>query len=133
MNEELNGSGFAKEDMIYVAAALLAIPVMWLLPTSTNVKIALAILGFGIVFDLLSLYCHVMTILTGKYSSGFPVVGLLFYTLFLLTSQFSPAGWHETSPGRVILYKVADALILLSFHIGCQLPMRFQKSREHYE
>lgn len=132
MSEKLNWSAFAKEVVIYIVA-LLAVAAMWLLPTTTNIKIAFAILGIGIFFDLISLFYHVMTIVTGKYMSGFPVVGLFFYGLFLLTSQFSLAGWNEMSLAHALIYKVVDALILLAFHIGCQIPMRFQKSREHYE
>lgn len=121
------------EDVICVVVALFTAVVMWLIPFAANIKIAFIIFGIGIFFDLMSLFYHVMTIVTGKYMSGFPVVGLLFYGLFLLTSQFSLVGWNETSLGRIMLYKIVDALILLVFHMICQIPMIFQKSRKHYE
>jgi hypothetical protein len=133
MSVKQEGSAFAREVVIYVVVALLAVVVMWLLPSNANIKIVVVILGIGIFFDLVSLFFHVMTIVTGKYMSGFPIVGLLFYVLFLLTSRFSLAGWNEISLGGIMLYKIVDALILLAFHMGCQLPMRFQKPREHYE
>lgn len=133
MNDGLNRAAFPKEVSTYIAVTLLAVLVMWFIPLAANIKISLVILGVGILFDSVSLFYHLMTIFTGKYMSGFPVVGLLFYGLFILTSQFSLVSRNETSLSRITLYKVADALILLAFHIACQLPMRFQKPREPYE
>lgn len=123
---------YSDEDVIILVGVLAGVIVMWFIPSTVNVKFAFVILGIGLLFDLLSLFYNLMTILTGKYMSGFPVIGFLCYLLFLLTSKFSLVGWNETSLAHIMLYKVADALILLAFYIGCQIPMRFQKSREYY-
>jgi hypothetical protein len=133
MNEARKKFPLASEYLMLLIIAPFGLIVMWFLPASLNLKIAFAILCFGIFFDLMSLFYHVMTIVTGKYMSGFPVIGLFFYGLFILSSQFSLVGWKEASYVRIVLYKIVDALVLLAFHICCQLPMRFQKSREHYE
>jgi hypothetical protein len=117
----------------YLAVAVLCIAGMWVLPVDKNFKIAFSLLCFGAIFDLVSLFYHVSTIVTGKYMSGFPVVGLIFYGLFLLTAQTPLVARHETALTRVLMYKIADALILLVFHLCCHLPMRLQKSRESYD
>jgi hypothetical protein len=126
-------SSFSLKTTGYVAMAVLCIAGMWLLPADMNFKIAFSILCFGAFFDLVSLFYHVCTIVTGKYMSGFPVVGLIFYGLFLLTAQTPLVARHETVLTRVLLYKIVDALILLAFHLCCHLPMRLQKSRESYD
>jgi hypothetical protein len=126
-------SSFTLKTTGYVAVAVLCIAGMWLLPANINFKIAFSILCCGAFFDLVSLFYHVSTIITGKYMSGFPVIGLIFYGLFLLTAQTPLVARHETVLTRVLLYKIVDALILLAFHLCCHLPMRLRKSRESYD
>jgi hypothetical protein len=107
--------------------------IAWFLPEKYNRMLALGFLAIGILFDLLSLLYHAMTLLTGKYMSGFPVVGLLFYVWFLMVSRFSLVNWEETDLGRLLLFKLEDFVLLFGFHALCQLPMFLQKPRSEYK
>lgn len=133
MNEKQSSPNLTKEALICGIVAILFIIVMWFIPLTTNLKVAFIILGIGIFFDVISLFYHVMTIITGRYMSGFPGVSAFFYYLFILCSQFSLVGWNETSLMPIVLYKIVDALVLLIFSMFCNFPMWFQKSREHYK
>jgi hypothetical protein len=113
----------------YLALLAFSSVVAWFLPDEYNRKSAFVLLSIGVAFDLLSLFYHVMTIATGKFMSGFPLVGLIFYVWFLLASRFSLVGWGETEMGRVLLFKLADLAGLAAFHAFCQLPIFLQKPR----
>ena len=47
--------------------------------------IPIFLLGFGLVIDLLSLFMLISTIVSRKFSSGLPGVGLICYALFMLS------------------------------------------------
>jgi hypothetical protein len=47
-------------------------------------SIPVFLLGFGLVMDFLSLMMLISTIVSRKFSSGFPGVGLICYALFML-------------------------------------------------
>lgn len=104
----------------------------WFLPDEYH-RIVFGLLAIGVLFDLLSLFYHVMTLATGKFMSGFPVVGLFFYAWFLLASRFSLVGWEQTELSHVLLFKLADGALLLVLHALCQLPMLLQKPRSEYK
>ena len=74
--------------------------------------IPLFFLGFGLVFDLLSLFALITTIASRKFSSGFPGVGLICYALFMLCA-LEPA-----LRGRVTLIKaLLLGVVLICFHV----------------
>ena len=50
----------------------------WFLPDKHR-TVVFGLLVIGIIFDMLSLFFHVKTMVTGKFMSGFPLVGLFFY------------------------------------------------------
>jgi len=126
--------GFLKsEDAGLLLLALLCTVGAWLAPGGWHFGLVFSFLCVGIFFDLISLALHVSTLVTKKYSSGFPVVGAIFYAWFILTSRFSLVGWGEEGLARLLLYKVGDAALLLGFHILCHLPMRFQRPRDEYD
>jgi len=105
----------------YFAIAAVLILIARLLPDQDNRKVTAWALGIGVVFDLLSLFYHIMTMVTGKYMSGWPGLGLIFYAYFLVASRFSLVGPSETELGRVLLFKLADLVLLVAFHALCQL------------
>lgn len=104
----------------------------WLLPTQYHFQAVIGLLTIGVFFDIVSLFYHVMTMVTGQYMSGFPGVSLFFYAWFLLASKFSLVALHETSLVKILLFKLVDALVLVIFSCLCQLPERFQSSRDKY-
>ncbi len=86
------------------------------LPGKFNLRVAFGLLGTGIVFDAISLFYRVLTLVTGRFSSGFPLIGLIFYFWFTLASHFSLVAPHETAPGRLLAYKMADFALLAGLH-----------------
>lgn len=65
----------------------------WFLPDGYHLMVVVGLLGLGLLFDLLSAFYHVMTLVTGKFSSGFPGVGLIFLSGFCWPHVFpSSAG-----------------------------------------
>jgi len=75
-------------------------------------SIPVFLLGFGLIFDLLSLFMLITTIASRKFSSGFPGVGLICYALFMLSS-LEPA-----LRGRVTLTKaLLLGVVLICFHV----------------
>jgi hypothetical protein len=116
-----------------VALIAIGITVAWLAPGKYHRQFVLGFLGLGVMFDLLSLFYHTMTLLTRKYMSGFPYVGLLFYGWFLLASRFALTAPHETTFGRIVAFKCLDALLLIAFHGLCQSPAFLQGPRQNYK
>jgi hypothetical protein len=74
---------------------------------------AWTLLGLGLVFDLVSLLALISTV-CGKFSSGFPLVGAVFYLLFAAGSAIGVC--HINS----IEHPVLLALILVMVHISIQ-------------
>ena len=105
----------------------------WLAPDDWHYSITLPILGLGVFFDLISLAAHVSTLISNKYYSGFPGVGGFFYCWFIISSRFSLVGSGGAALPRVLLFKVADAVLLLGLHVLCQSPMGLRMSREDYD
>jgi hypothetical protein len=122
-----------KEPLGFLALIAATCVIAWFLPDQYNRNMAVGILAMGTLFDLLSLFYHVMTLLTGKYMSGFPLVGLVFYIWFLLASRFPLMSWEETELGSLWLFKLVDGALLFGFHALCQLPMFLQKPRSEYK
>jgi hypothetical protein len=102
----------------------------WFLPSQYH-RYLFAPLILGLLFDLLSLACHVATLATGKFHSGLPLVGLFLYAWFVLAYPGSLVAPQETAFLRILLYKPLDLLLLAGLHLLCQLPMFFQE-REKY-
>jgi hypothetical protein len=103
----------------------------WFLPDQ-YLGFVFAILALGLLFDLLSLFSHLMTLATGKYKSGFPLVGLLFYVWFVLAYRRSLIAPHEEGLGYIALFKLLDLLLLAGVHLLFQAPMLFQRPRDKY-
>jgi len=103
----------------------------WFLPDE-YLYLVFAALLLGVLFDLVSLAAHVQTLLTGKFASGLPLVGLFFYGWFVLAYRRPLLAPHETALPFLVLYKVLDLLLLAGLHLLCQLPMLFQGPRDQY-
>lgn len=86
-----------------------------------NLRAALGLLSLGVLFDLLSLFYAYLSWKTGKFMSGFPVIGLLFYVWFLLASRFTLTGGLRAWDAP-LYYKGLDFLALFAFHFFCQWP-----------
>jgi hypothetical protein len=114
---------------------LLIIPISsvgaWFLPDE-YLRYVFAFLILGVLFDLLSLVAHVATLVTKRFSSGFPLVGLFFYAWFVLAYRKSLVAPHETTLPLLLLYKLLDLVLLVCLHGLCQLPMAFQGPRDRY-
>jgi hypothetical protein len=89
-------------------------------------------LALGGLFDLISLVAHLSTLITGRFSSGFPLVGLFLYGWFVLAYRKSLVAPDETSLPYIVLYKLLDLTLLAAVHLLCQLPMCFQEPRDQY-
>ena len=115
--------------LIFVSSTIAS----WLVPLHYNYDFAFFLLGCGIFFDVISFIIHVGVIITKKFSSGFPGVGLFFYGWFIIVSRFSIVGRDQTTVSGILLFKIADILLLLGFSLLCHLPLKFQPPRENYE
>ena len=74
--------------------------------------IPIFLLGFGLVADLLSLFMLISTIVSRKFSSGLPGVGLICYALFMLCA-LEPA-----MRGRFLLNRALLLVVVLTcFHV----------------
>jgi len=75
--------------------------------------IPLFFLGFGLIFDFMSLFALITTILTRKFSSGMiPGLALIGYALFMLCA-LEPA-----MRGRVLLNRALWLVVVLTcFHV----------------
>jgi hypothetical protein len=74
--------------------------------------IPLFFLGFGLVFDLLSLFALITTIVSRQFSSGFPGVGLICYALFILCALMPPLRGRMTLITALFL-----GVVLICFHV----------------
>jgi hypothetical protein len=124
-------TGLAREDVVMLVM-LTACVGAWFLPDQ-YLGTLFGILAIGVMFDLISLVAHTLTLITGHYSSGFPLVGLLVYGWFILAYRKSLVAPQESSLSSILLYKVLDVLVLCGFHLLCQLPMFFQGPRDKYK
>lgn len=118
------------ETAIYIAVVLASSIGAWFIPGKYHFQFVFGILILGIIFDLLSLFFHSITLITRKFMSGFPYVGLFFYAWFLFASNFSLVAQQETSILRILMFKLVDATLLVAIHGLCQLPMFFKGPRE---
>jgi hypothetical protein len=119
------------ETVFYILIVLGSSAGAWFLPDE-YLYVVFFILAAGVFFDVLSLFYHTMTIITGKFMSGFPLVGLFFYVWFLLACPFAVVAPKEAGLWHIVLYKLVDAAILVVFHALCQVPMFFQRPREPF-
>lgn len=104
----------------------------WFIPGEYHNLFAYSLLGIGIFFDVMSFFYHILTILTRKYMSGFPFIGLFFYGWFILASRFSLTAPEGTPFPQIIAFKAVDAFALMALHALFQSPMFLQGSREKY-
>jgi len=126
-------TGVLPEVASYIAIILLSSVGAWFIPGKYHYQLVIGFLVIGVVFDLLSLFFHTMTLITRKFMSGFPFVGLFFYVWFLLASRFSLVAREETSMPRILMFKLADAALLIAFHGLCHFPMFFKGPHENYK
>lgn len=89
---------------------------MWHFPAIHPIA-PLILLGIGLIFDLISLSARISTAITGKYSSGFFLVGFLFY--FWAWISYPHAVFLGESDGLLLLWlrKLPDILCLGVFHL----------------
>jgi hypothetical protein len=120
-------------EVLFAVAAVLAFSVAaWFLPDRL-IWMLTWILGVGVCFDLFSVFCYLMTFLTGKYHSGLPIVGLVCYASFLLAYRKSLLAPEESALSVILLNKVLEGLLLTGFHVLCQLPGFFQRRTGNHE
>ncbi len=131
MTERQKSWSLATEDVLLLLLIPASSIAAWFLP-DPYLHFLFAIVALGLLFDLLSFFYHVMTLATGKYMSGFPLVGLGFYGWFLLAYRRSLVAPQEETLGRILLFKLLDLLLFLGLHVLFQLPMFFQGRREKY-
>jgi hypothetical protein len=131
MTESPRHSSPAGEVVLFALLVLGSSIGAWFLPDE-YLPFVFAILILGLLFDLMSLLYHVLTLVTGRFMSGFPLVGLLFYGWFVLAYRRSLLAPHEEAVGQVVLYKLLDLLLLAGLHLLFQLPMCFQGPRGKY-
>ena len=131
MTDTRKNRWWASEDALLLVLVPASSVAAWFLPGQYQ-RYVFAFLILGLLFDLLSLACHVATLATGKFSSGLPLVGLFLYAWFVLAYPGSLVAPQETAFLRILLYKPLDLLLLAGLHLLCQLPMFFQGPREKY-
>ena len=74
--------------------------------------IPIFLLGFGLVTDLLSLFMLISTIVSRKFSSGLPGVGLIWYALFMLSALVPSLRGRFTLINALLL-----GVVLICFHV----------------
>ena len=120
-------------EVLFSVAVLLASSVgAWFVPDRLNAMV-MWILGVGVFFDLVSLFCYFMTFLTGKYHSGLPLLGLVCYAWFLLAYRKSLFVPEESALSAILFYKLFEGLLLAGFHVLCHLPGFFQRRTGKHE
>ena len=72
-------------------------------------------IGFGLIFDLLSLLYGIIGLAKQQYSSGFPIIGAACYTVAVLSSLLFNSETAAFTTTNL-------ALSLLVIHIICQAP-----------
>jgi len=75
-------------------------------------SIPIFLLGFGLVADLLSLFMLISTIVSRKFSSGLPGVGLICYALFMLSVLVPSLRGRFTLINALLL-----GAVLICFHV----------------
>jgi len=119
---------FVRSEEFVILFVILWVTVgAWLSTEEWNRRASFIVLGLGLTFDVLSLTIRIRSKLAKKQSSGFPVIGLLFYVWFLIVSKFSLVGWMQTDPFYIFLFKIADGALLFGFHTLCNGRMRFRR------
>jgi hypothetical protein len=90
--------------------------VIWNIPVLHPIA-PLILLGIGLFFDLISLVARISTAITGKYSSGFFLVGFIFY--FWAWISYPHAVLLGESDGLLSLWlrKLPDILCLAVLHL----------------
>jgi len=123
-----NIKNFVRSEEFVILLLILGMTIgAWLGTDEWNRRVSITVLGLGILFDVMSLAIRIRSKLVKKQSSGFPVIGLLFYVWFLLVSKFSLVGWTQTEPVYILLFKIADGALLFGFHTLCNGRMRFRR------
>ena len=122
---------WSAEDWLPLLIVPLTSVAAWFLPDE-YLYVVFGALSLGVLFDLISLVAHVLTLITGRFSSGFPLLGLFMYGWFILAYRKSLLVPDETSLPWLVLYKLLDLLLLAGLHLLCHLPMFLQKPRDQY-
>jgi hypothetical protein len=122
---------WAWEDILPLLLVPASSVAAWFLP-APYIHYLFSLLAVGLLFDLLSFACHVSTLVTGKFRSGLPLVGLFLYVWFVLAYPRSLVAPQQAEVLRVLLYKPLDLLVLAGVHLLFQLPMFFHGPRDRY-
>jgi hypothetical protein len=129
MTDTPKGWTWTAEDVLLLVLVPASSVGAWFLP-EPYLRYLFAILILGLLFDVLSLTCHLATLATGRFSSGLPLVGLFLYGWFVLAYRRSLVAPQENELTSLMLYKLVDLLLLGGLHLFFQLPMFFQGPRE---
>lgn len=97
---------------------------MWFQPASTHFYL-LAVLGFGCLFDALSLLYYALTFIKRRFHSGFPIVGFAFYFWAWLAYPQPVLLAGGDGFWRIALAKLPDLLALGAAHALVHLAPTF--------
>jgi hypothetical protein len=103
---------------VFIIASGIAI---WHMPVIYPIALTI-LLGFGLFFDLISLAARISTAITGKYSSGFFLIGFIFY--FWAWISYPHAVFLRGSDSLLSLWlrKLPDILCLAVLHLIIHVP-----------
>jgi len=94
---------------------------------------AIVLLGIGLLFDLVSVAARISTAITGRHSSGFFIVGFVFY--FWAWLSYPGPVILETGDGQFSLWlrKSLDILCMGILHILCHVSFGRESSVDTHE
>ena len=121
----------------FLVVYLLTAICTWLLPNQYHERIILlSPLITGLLFDSLTLTYGLLTCFSGKYSSGFPFVGFIFYFWQVIACRCSFIGGWQDELTTLLKFKLADTVFALGICLLCALPhgvWQLQESRRKRE
>jgi hypothetical protein len=76
------------------------------------------LLGIGLFFDILSLIARISTVVTGRYSSGFFVVGFVFYLWAWISYPHAVLLGDSQGLLSLWIWKLPDIICLAALHLA---------------
>ena len=116
LNRELTKWEEWRGVAVFAALFVVSSILIWHFPALHTIA-PLILLGIGLLFDLISLIAQISTAITGKYSSGFFLIGFIFYLWAWIS--YPQAVFLGGSDGLLSLWlrKLPDILCLAVLHL----------------